>query len=200
MVELTNPSGWYGIVIGLSGLIWQATNAFLDRRRKILIRQGGSEIENCVFSSVEGRVFYQIRVSITNDSPRRPVIIRRYELCPPWKDDGLDLLDDPDDGIPSSTEYVIQPPFLRYPRELILNHRVNSQGELAVGGTISGMLIFRGVEPIPADLVHGSPVPVTVKVFLQDERCYSETCLLRVDKIEATRLPPSGTDLLTARH
>jgi hypothetical protein len=198
MLGLTsNPNGWYGIVVALGGITWQAINAFLDRRRKVVIRQNGDSITNCAWDLTDGRVVYFVRVSITNDSPRRPAVIRGYELQPPWKDDELDLWPDPDDGIPSETEYVIKPPFLRYPRHMVLNHRVDNQGKLGVGDNISGMLIFRGAEPIPVDLESGAHVTATLKVYLQDGKSFSTPCYLRIDAVDSRRCAlPSGTDLL----
>ena len=80
---------------------------------------------------------------------------------------------------------------------MTLNHRVDSQGKLGVGDNISGMLIFRGAEPIPHDLESGDDMAATLKVYLQDGKAFSTSCYLRIDAVDARRGDlPSGTDLL----
>jgi hypothetical protein len=105
----------------------------------------------------------------------------------------LDLLPDPAQAALPSSEYVISAPFYKYPRDWILNHRVDSQDKLGLGDNISGMLIFGGVEPIPADLCHGSLVEVGLNVVLQGGQSFATTCLMTVDKgFEGRVIQPPG--------
>lgn len=198
MSGLSGPSGWYGIVLALAALSWNIYNAFAERRPKLVIRQIGDSITDRAHTRPDGRVIYMLRVSITNESTRKPVVLAHFSLGLPWKDEQLDLLPDPkeiDDSeyiIPGSTNNL-----WKYPREWILNHRINDQGKLGVGDNMSGALLFRGWEPIPQDLDHGSEIEVDLKVLLQDGRAFSSKCRMILDKgFEARFTQPSGEQLL----
>ena len=196
--SLASPNGWYGIAVGLAVLGWNVYNGVADRKRKVLVRQVGSSIENVALACGEFLpVIYLIRVSITNDSPRRPVTIATFGLSLPWKDDDLDLLPDPAEAVGRGSEYVLPGSGLwGYSRDWILNHRVNDQGRLDVGANLCGGLLFRGVQPIPDDFYQGQQAGVVVTVYLQDGSRFSAMCELRIDKgFEARIVQPPGADL-----
>jgi hypothetical protein len=198
----SNPSGWYGIVIGLAALGWNVFNAILERRPKLLVRQIGDSITDRAHTRPDGRVIYMLRAVVVNESMKKPVVIAAYHLGLPWKDEYLDLLPDPKEI--EKENYIVpgsQNSIWRYPREMILNHRVNSQGKLAPGEAIEGALLFNGMEPIPDDLPHGHEIEVDLRVLLQTGRPILTKCRMVVDKGHRTRglVEPTGAELLTKR-
>lgn len=197
--SFSSPNGWWGIVIGLAGLGWKAYSDWADRKRKVLVRQVGTSVENVAMACGQYLpVIYLVRVSITNDSPRRPVTIAGYWLQLPWRDDYLDPMEDPAELVKGGDKYVLPGSGLwSYPREMILNHRTRSQGRLDVGENLCGGLLFRGIEPIPEDFSQGQEAEVRVTVVLEGGQRFSAECYLRIDKgFEARVLMPSGADLL----
>ena len=60
--------------------------------------------------------------------------IAGYWLELPWNDDYLDPMMDPAEEVKGGDEYVLPGSGLwKYPRDMILNHRVHRQGRLDVG-------------------------------------------------------------------
>jgi hypothetical protein len=191
---VSSPNGWWGIGIGLAALGWNVYSAREDRKRKVLVRQVGGD-ENVAQACGPYKVIYLVRVSITNESPRRPVTIASYGLSLPWKDDDLEPLPDPAE-LERGSEYVLDG-LWAYERKMILNHRVNNQGRLDVAENLEGGLVFKGHEPIPDDVIHGHRVDVKVTVYLQDGTSFSSDCKLRVDTgFERRVIWPEGIDLL----
>jgi hypothetical protein len=200
MLDTNNPSGWYGIVIGLSVLGWNVYDALAERRPKVVVRQIGDSITDRAHTRPDGRVIFMLRVAISNESTRKPVVLAHFQLLLPWKDEYLDLLPDPQ--ILDRSEYVIPGSansMWQYPRDMILNHRVYSQGKLAPGDILEGALLFNGMEPIPADLPNGEEIEVKVKVLLHHGASIIANCRMVIDK-ECLRWrdsgQPSGQDLL----
>jgi hypothetical protein len=91
----TAPSSWHGIVIGLVAVGWNVYKAVVERKRRVLVRQVGTSITDRVEARNDEPTIYQLDVSITNDSPGRPVVIAGYRLLPPWNDEYISLLPDP---------------------------------------------------------------------------------------------------------
>jgi hypothetical protein len=182
-----SPSGWWGIAIGLvslvtslSSLAWSVYNGRAGRKRGILVYQVGTPVENVVLA-LQWKVVYIVRISILNESPSRSITVHDYELMPPWKDDDLILLPDPNELSTPRSEYVISDSgHLRFPRDLVLNHRVDGQGRLEAGESFEGGLLFRGSESIPLDL--GEEVQVKIRVTLQHGQSFTTMCTLRVDR------------------
>jgi hypothetical protein len=186
----------------LAALGWNVFNAILERRPKLLVRQIGDSITDRAHTRPDGRVIYMLRAVVVNESMKKPVVIAAYHLGLPWKDEYLDLLPDPEEI--EKEDYIVpgsQNSIWRYPREMILNHRVNSQGKLAPGEAIEGALLFNGMEPIPDDLPHGHEIEVELRVLLQTGRPILTKCRMVVDKGHRTRelVEPTGAELLTKR-
>lgn len=138
---------------------------------------------------------YQLDVSITNDSPRRPVVIAGYRLLPPWNDEYISLLPDPHEAVPRASEYKTRSWAIGRPRDEVLNHRVNDKGKLAVGDNITGTLLFQGTQPIPQKL--GAEVEVELQIYLADGKVFPAKCELKIDRgFEGRIVQPSGRDLL----
>lgn len=190
---LSSPNGWYAIAIAVGVLAWNVYNGIADRRRKVLVRQVGTSITDRVESRCSEGTIFQFDVSITNDSPRRPVVIAGYRLVAPWKDEYITLVPDPAESVPHGTEYKIRSWAIGRPRDSVLNHRVNDKGKLAAGDNLTGTLIFRGVQPIPENL--GREVEVEVHVILADGKVFPAKCELRTDR-EARPPEPLGQELL----
>jgi hypothetical protein len=195
-----NPSGWYGIVVGLAALGWNVLNSVLERRPRIVARQIGDSITDRAHTQPDGRVVYMLRVAVANESTKKPVVLAHFRLRLPWNDEELDLLPDPKEVdkakyvIPGSTNSMWS-----YERDMILNHRVYSQGKLAPGDIIEGALLFNGWEPIPSDLAHGTEIEVELRVLLHHGRPISTKCRMIVDKGHPRIEEPSGEELLTKR-
>jgi hypothetical protein len=202
---LSSPNGWYGIGIAIAALAvsvisiaWTVHSNRADRRREILIRQPYDSRVDRVHA-IDGLVFYIFEVLISNESPSRPVTVAGYRLAPPWRDDDLRLMPDPADGRGNSDHYVLSEPCWKYPRNTLLNHRLDEKGKLGPGDVMKGSLLFRGAAPIPDDLKHGEEVEVGLTVYLQDGRTFPKRCLLRVDRGSGGRMEfPRGADLLVS--
>ena len=200
MSSAGNPSSWYGIVIGLAALSWNVINAILERRPKIVVRQVGDSITDRAHTQPDGRVIYMLRVVIANESTKKPVVLASFHLLLPWKDEYLDLLPDPQEL--EESEYVIpgsSNSLWQYPRDMILNHRVYTQGKLAPGDIIEGAVLFNGMEPIPADMPQGEEIEVKLKVLLNHGSPAVAKCRMVIDKGAQWRVKeePNGDELLS---
>jgi hypothetical protein len=178
--------------------VWNVFNALVERRPKLVIRQTGDSITDRAHTRPDGRVIYMLRVAITNESTKKPVVLANFQLLLPWNDEYLDLLPDPKEV--DKDEYIIPGPtntMLRYERDMILNHRVNAQGKLGPGDIMNGALLFNGMEPIPDDIPHGSEIDVNLRVLLHHGRSFDTKCRMFIDKgFEGRFVQPSGEDLL----
>src|SRR5437899_11144208 len=94
-ITTSNPSGWWGIGAGLFALGWNVYNAIVERRPKLVIRQTGDSVTDRAHTRPDGRVIYMLRVAISNESTKKPVVLANFHLLLPWNDEYLDLLPDP---------------------------------------------------------------------------------------------------------
>ncbi len=135
------------LIVGLAGLGWGIWSWLRTERRKLSIHQHGDNIINVVHHRTEFSTLFMLEVSITNDSPKRTIVISHYELELPWNDPDVSPLRDPADT--EETRYRFYDTLIEYPRDMVMNHRCLELGKLNPGDTIRGLFMARGRAPIP---------------------------------------------------
>lgn len=143
---------WVSGLIGLAPFAWAVWSWWRNERRILTIHQHGDNVSDCVQHHRDLCTTFMIQVSVTNDSPKRTIVIADYRLEVPWKD-SLWPIDDPKEI--EQTNYRIHDTFINYPREMGINHRRFEEGKLGPGDTIRGLFFVHGTAPIPADLYQG---------------------------------------------
>ncbi|MGD0578872.1 MAG: hypothetical protein ABSC08_08080, partial [Bryobacteraceae bacterium] len=88
-------------LIPIAALAWAVFVWRRDNRRRLTIRQVGSNIENVVLALDVGAAFI-LNAAITNDSPKLTIVIHHFDLGLLWCDPEFDWLDDPLERVPSS--------------------------------------------------------------------------------------------------
>jgi hypothetical protein len=172
-----------GFCLAVLSLSWQAFTWLVDQRRNIVIRQIGTGITDRTFVTPgTGPTVYVLSVAIANESRRRGVVIANFRLRPIWSSATLEVIDGPSESDATASEYIIPATTLKYPRDVVLNHKLNGGGELPVGKTLSGILIFKGYESLPINMLHGTYVWAYLDVQLHDGSSFSERCWFRVDR------------------
>ncbi len=181
-----------GFCLALLSLSWQAFTWLVDQRRNIVIRQIGNSITDRTFVTPgAGPTVYVLSVAIANESRRRAVVIANFRLRPIWSRASPEAIDDPSESDGSASEYIVPATSLKYPRDMVLNHKLNADGELPVGKSMSGILIFKGYEPLPINIMHGTYVWAHLDVQLHDGSSFSERCWFRVDRgVDGVVWPP----------
>ena len=139
-----------GLITGLALLAWTVWSWCRSERRVLTIHQHGDNIINCVHHHRDLCTTFMIQVAVTNDSPKRTIVIADYWLEVPWKEDGWWPIGDPKEM--DQTHYVVYDTFINYPREMGINHRRFEEGRLGPGDTIRGLFFAHGTASIPADL------------------------------------------------
>jgi len=164
-------SGLYTVLkdfaLPIAALIWSITVWIRDNIRKLSITQEDIKMFSVInqVTEVEGgyaTAFTTVLV-ITNDSPKANIVIAKYEIRPPWKDKEIEALDDPKEGRRESDNYPPNP-LVEWPRDGVINHLRYQHGKLAPGDTIRGMLLVRGLKPIPDDLKTAKPIEMLVVI------------------------------------
>ncbi len=183
-----------GFCLAVLSLCWQAFTWLVDQRRSILVRQIGNTITDRTFVTPgSGPTIYVLSVAITNESRRRPAVISSFALRPTWSSTVLEAIADPRETDSTASEYVLPTTSLTYPRDIVLDHRLNNDGELPVGKSLSGILLFKGYESLPINMLHGTFVWVTLVVRLHGGASFSERCWLRADRgVDGVTWPPFG--------
>jgi len=150
------------VTIALFGLIY----AIWRNRVILIISQSGADINNWVRTTDDGATTYMMDVKIINDS-LRPVRIRGYDLELLWKDLDFHWLYDPGEGSAKDMKYKIPRTFLEFSRNEIINHRKMAEGLMQPGDIVEGLLLGRGLTPIPALFPHGSEIVMSLLVYDQ---------------------------------
>ena len=76
------------LITGLAGLTWAVWSWWRNERRVLNIHQHGDNVVNCVHHPRDGCTVLMIQVSVTNNSPKRTVVVKDYWLQVPWNEDG----------------------------------------------------------------------------------------------------------------
>ncbi len=139
----------------------------VSRNRVVLvISQSGGDITNWVMNTSDGAVGYMLDLKIINDS-LRPVTLRGFELTLLWNDPDFRWLYDPADASPRDMKYKMPGTFLEYSRDMVINHRTFTEGMMQPGAMMEGLLLGRGLTPIPSCFPHGSEIEMTLTVYTQ---------------------------------
>jgi len=160
------------LIPGLLGVTFAVWSWLRSERRKLSIQQHGDNIINTVYHRTEFSTLFMLEVSITNDSPKRTIVISHYELEFPWNDPDFSPLRDPADN--EEPRYHFHDTLIEYPRDMVMNHRRLELGKLNPGDTIKGLFMARGRASIPHDLYQGEWIPVTFIVVDTEGKCYAK--------------------------
>jgi len=160
------------LVVGVGGLVWGIWSWLRAERRKLSIQQHGDNIINTAYHRAEFSTLFMLDVSVTNDSPKRTIVISHYDLELPWNDPDVRPLSDPAET--EQTLYRFSDTLIEYPRDIVVNHRRLDLGKLNAGDTIKGLFMARGRAPIPRDLYTGEWIPVNFVVVDTEGKRYVE--------------------------
>lgn len=142
-----------GLITGLAGLGWAVWSWWRNERRVLSVHQHGDSAINCAHQPRDGCTIFMIEVSLTNNSPKRTIVIKDYWLEPPWREDRWWPIHDPKEI--EEKNYRIYDTFIDYPREMAINYRRFEEGKIGPGDTIRGLFFAHGSAPIPVDLYGG---------------------------------------------
>ncbi len=96
----------------------------------------------------KGGTAYVLYLHLRNIS-RRTIILEDWELHTPWPDSQLHCLDDPGEG--TYDNHYLMPGRIQFPRDQVLNHRVDSLGRLRPSeAPLEGYLLLFGHAPVPS--------------------------------------------------
>jgi hypothetical protein len=138
------------LTIGLAALAWAIWSGWRNERRLLTIHQHGDNVINCVHHPRDLCTIFMIEVSVTNNSPKRNIVIADYWLEVPWKEDGWWPVYDSKEN--EEKNYRVYNTFIDYPRDMAINHRRFEEGKLSPGDTIRGLFFAHGTASIPTDL------------------------------------------------
>jgi hypothetical protein len=155
-------AGTLSAVVALAALIY----TFVRNRVVLIISQSGSNFTNRVFFGDDGSVEYTMEVKIINDS-LRPATLRGFELQLLWNDPDFHWLHDPLEVCGRPLAYKIPGTYIEFPRDAVINHRIFANGVMQPGEVIEGMLLGRGLTPIPDCFPHGSEIEMTLSAYDQ---------------------------------
>lgn len=154
-----------------------------DEDAGLLIHKSGAEMENCAFDLKCGRSGYMVSIRIT--VTHEPLTMVDIFLGLPWTDPGLSLIADPlESGARYGQYWFPGNDTLAFERRVVVNHVVNINRRLRRGGTIEGLLLWVGSEPIPDALVHGVRFPASVIVLDQFDNRYAFEVSMWADRSE----------------
>ncbi len=181
--ELLNPFLPFLPFVSVVALVWGIYIWTRDNRRRLTIRQIGTNVENVILALNGGLTTAVIlNAALTNDSSKLTIVIHQFHLELLWNDPEFDWLYDPAESVPPASSYTYAGSFLTWPREMVLNHRRYEQGKLAPGDSIRGLLMGKSIATIPHDFAHGKTVEMTLVVFDSNGNRYSAPFSFRVDR------------------
>jgi hypothetical protein len=149
--------------------------------RSVLIRQHGSQFENCAYELGCGATAYVLNVSVT--SRLSNLCMPYVYLTVPWPDRFFYWLEDPAETDGKVANYRIPGFDVWYERNMVVNHRFGLRQPLRRGSSIQGLLLGFG-GPIPAEFKQGMTVPVRLIVVDQFEEEYHQELELWIDRTE----------------
>jgi hypothetical protein len=133
--------------------------------RGLSIYQTGTLLETSVFDLKSGGSGYMLSVAIHNDSTR-PIRLHEFRLEMLWHDPEFRWLDDPRRASPRKYTYSFPPSeSLEFERDVVLNHRVGSAGQLNPEGSIEGLLLGIGEAPVPDEYHDRQALQMRLLIF-----------------------------------
>jgi hypothetical protein len=129
------------------------------------VRQTGGVIESTAFDWGAGTGF-KIYLVVTSNIPG--FAVSHIELELPWKKTSFWWLEDPlvIDG-PSRCYRFVGNAILEFPRELVINHRLQVTQPFSAGASVKGFLLGVGSDPIPEEFSQGKMIPAFVVIYDQ---------------------------------
>ena len=167
-------------VTAIIGAAWAVYTQLDKRRVKLHITQSGSSITNQVYATELDMTGYRAEVTIINDSAF-PVVLRGFDLKPPWNDEDLRFLPDPRDTRRPKDYYEMSMMALRWPIDEVINHRRFTNGKMEPGDVIEGFMLAVGTTPIPSFYKHGDEIEMKFSVYDQRSKPHSIRLTFWVD-------------------
>ena len=144
------------------------------------VRQTGGVIESTAFDWGAGTGF---KINLVVTSKISGFAVSRIELEPPWKQTSFWWLEDPEviDG-PSRCYRFVGDSTLEFPRNLVINHRLQVTRPFSAGESVEGFLLGIGCDPIPAEFNQGKMIPSFLVLYDQFARPYRAPVELWADR------------------
>ena len=162
-----------------------------SRENRLLLRvhQQHDQTTNCIYPS-GGLTFILIDLVIMNVSPRKTVVVCKFDVQLLWNDPTFDWLPDPEERGQNFYPLHTNDPRGGMPSELVLNHRVYDQGTLTQQSpSMRGLLIGTGGASIPDDFAHLSWVTMPLSVIDQEGNHHTREVRLQVFR-DGNEIPP----------
>ena len=150
---------------------WRESARALDKTLDIAV---GGGLATFVFDLTAGRAGYVISVRLVGQALGT---LLDCQLTTSWDD--YIVLASFDDGGDSMCRLGL----VEYPRDQVLNLRIQNSLRLQPGQMIEGVILATGVNPIPEAYGHGQIVPITLAFLNQNENQIRETADLFVDRL-----------------
>jgi hypothetical protein len=149
------------------------------------VRQTGGIIESTAFDWGAGAGF---KINLVVTSKIAGFAVSHIELELPWKQTYLSWLEDPEviDGPWRCYRFVGDSP-LEFPRNLVLNHRLQVTRPFSAGESVEGFLLGIGCDPIPAEFSQGKMIPAFLFLYDQFARQYRAPIELWADRSTKNR-------------
>jgi len=159
-------------VTALLGASWAVYTQIDKKRVRLHITQSGSSFTNSVYATEHDTTGYRAEVKIINDS-NFPVVLRGFDLQPPWNDEDFRFLPDPREGRHSRDYYEMPLIQLKWPMAEVINHRKFTNGKMEPGDVIEGFILAIGSTPIPSFYKQGSEIEMKFSVYDQRSKPHS---------------------------
>ncbi|MGC2183852.1 MAG: hypothetical protein WA637_11260 [Terriglobales bacterium] len=150
---------------------WRESARALDKTLDIAV---GGGLATFVFDMMAGCAGYVISVRLVGQALGTVLDCR---LTTSW-DDEIVLASFNDEG-----DSMCRLGLLQYPRDQVLNLRIQNSLRFQRGQMIEGVILATGVNPIPEAYRHGLIVPITLALLDQNENQVRETADLFVDRL-----------------
>ena len=145
----------------------------------LVVRQTGGIIESTAFDWGAGAGF---KINLVVTSKMSSFAVSHIELELPWKQTFW-WLEDPEviDG-PSRCYRFVGDSTLEFPRNLVLNHRLQVTRPFSAGESVEGFLLGFGCDPIPAGFSQGKMIPAFLVLYDQFASPYRAPVELWADR------------------
>jgi hypothetical protein len=135
----------------------------------LLIRQDGDLSTNVILEACNGAISCIVHLVIVNDVPGK-LFITNVILELPWTLTPVTWLPSVDPKGDKIKLYELPFEQLAYPRDLVLNPRIDAHRALRRGDMIYGLLLGVSYEPLPARYRHGCEIMAPLTVYDQLDR------------------------------
>jgi hypothetical protein len=144
------------------------------------VRQTGGIIESTAFDWGAGTGF---KINLVVTSKISAFAVSQVELELPWKQTFFWWLEDPEviDG-PSRCYRFVGDSTLEFPRNLVINHRLQVTRPFSAGESVEGFLLGTGCDSIPAEFCQGKMIPSFLVLYDQFARPYRVPVELWADR------------------